>query len=468
MFTLLERLEVGFPILPIVWGAVESSKGFQGGKFFLCAVHKILIFLYVKNPFYIGQFIWRGVTYEGTHTPLISLDLFQRVRDTFAGRNKPKYRKHEFAFAGLLRCVHDGCAVTTELQKGRYIYYRCSHGRGKCALPYMREEDVANRLGEVLKDIRVPEGIAARIVGSLSADLDRSERDRKTNLAALQQRLAAIRTRMDQIYEDKLDGKIAEQLWDRKHAKYIDQERTVQVEIARTGEPVTQKHMLTAKRIFELATSAYSLYLTRHSAEQGQLLKSVLLNCATDGVSLWPVYKKPFDMIFERAKSEDWSGREDLNLRPPGPERFGFAGNQRLSAVWMRSDSLVKMRVSALGPHLGLNPSKRPLGTILGTARSGSQRLAFLNIPQRFQLGQSQHLSTSGLREPNYSKIPRNRPALTVTDVFLHRCSGTLFSFGRCVAFPPFLHFQLKGNLSLGVLCDTLRRTRNRISWHPE
>jgi hypothetical protein len=22
----------------------------------------------------------------------------------------------------------------------------------------------------------------------------------------------------------------------------------------------------------------------------------------------------------ERAKSEDWSGREDLNLRPPGPE----------------------------------------------------------------------------------------------------------------------------------------------------
>ena len=31
-------------------------------------------------------------------------------------------------------------------------------------------------------------------------------------------------------------------------------------------------------------------------------------------------YRKPFDLIFERAKNEDWSGREDLNLRPPGPE----------------------------------------------------------------------------------------------------------------------------------------------------
>jgi hypothetical protein len=50
-----------------------------------------------------------------------------------------------------------------------------------------------------------------------------------------------------------------------------------------------------------------------NSAERGQLLKTVLLNCATDGLNLWPVYRKPFDVIFERAKSEDWSGRSDLN-----------------------------------------------------------------------------------------------------------------------------------------------------------
>jgi len=90
----------------------------------------------------------------------------------------------------------------------------------------------------------------------------------------------------------------------------------VQVQIARRSAPVTQAHTLTAQRIFELATNAYSLYLTRNSAEQGQLLKSVLLNCSTDGVSLWPVYRKPFDLIFERAKTEDWSGSADLNCGP--------------------------------------------------------------------------------------------------------------------------------------------------------
>jgi hypothetical protein len=40
-------------------------------------------------------------------------------------------------------------------------------------------------------------------------------------------------------------------------------------------------------------------------------------------VSLWSTYRKPFDLIFERAKNEEWSGREDLNLRPPGPELRG-------------------------------------------------------------------------------------------------------------------------------------------------
>jgi site-specific DNA recombinase len=67
----------------------------------------------LKNPFYIGRFVWRNVEYKGTHTPLISLELFQRVRDAFGSRNKPRYRKHRFAFAGLLRCAYDGCTVTT-------------------------------------------------------------------------------------------------------------------------------------------------------------------------------------------------------------------------------------------------------------------------------------------------------------------------------------------------------------------
>jgi hypothetical protein len=83
---------------------------------------------------------------------------------------------------------------------------------------------------------------------------------------------------------------------------------------------------LNLERIFELSNKAYSLYFTRNSADRGSLLKSILLNCTTDGVNLVPTYKKPFNVIFQHAKSENWSGREDLNLRPPGPEPGALPG----------------------------------------------------------------------------------------------------------------------------------------------
>jgi hypothetical protein len=57
----------------------------------------------------------------------------------------------------------------------------------------------------------------------------------------------------------------------------------------------------------EFANGAYSLYVTRERAEQAKLFKKVLLNCSIEAVSVTPIYKKPFDMIFERAKTQEWS-----------------------------------------------------------------------------------------------------------------------------------------------------------------
>ena len=62
------------------------------------------------------------------------------------------------------------------------------------------------------------------------------------------------------------------------------------------------------------------MYVTQNSREQAELLKLVLLNCAVDGTSIYPEYKMPFNLIAQRVKNQYWSGREDLNLRPPGPE----------------------------------------------------------------------------------------------------------------------------------------------------
>ena len=239
---------------------------------------------------------------------------------------KPKYGKRDIAFRCVLTCAHDGCMVTGEIQKGKYVYYRCSHGRGPGDLPRFKEQEVSARMGKVLRDIYVPEEIALRIETSLRQQQTQAQNHRVEELATLNRKLNELRRRQDAAYEDKLNGTITEEFWQRKQAEWQMEELRLKALITGTDQEDTEQHLLDVHRIFELAQTDHSLYLTRNPAEQANLLKLVLSNCSIDAVSLYPTYRKPFDLIAKRAKFNEWSGREDSNLRPPAPEAGALPG----------------------------------------------------------------------------------------------------------------------------------------------
>ena len=125
---------------------------------------------------------------------------------------------------------------------------------------------------------------------------------------------------MDAAYADKLDGKIPEDFWDRKMTEWRTEEQQVKMAIAGLASAETGDRALDAQKVFELANKAYCLYFSQDSTERAKLLKLMCSNFSVDAVSVTPAYRYPFNLIFERAKLEKWSGREDSNLRPPGPE----------------------------------------------------------------------------------------------------------------------------------------------------
>ena len=108
------------------------------------------------------------------------------------------------------------------------MYCRCTFARGKCELPYIPEPRMLNQLGELLQQIYVPDAIAQAIVQSIQADQERAESERQSRADAIKQKLAALRNRMDKMYDDKLDGRIDEEFWMRKMNEWREQERALQ------------------------------------------------------------------------------------------------------------------------------------------------------------------------------------------------------------------------------------------------
>jgi site-specific DNA recombinase len=93
-------------------------------------IHRVL-----RKRFYTGDFDWKGRAYPGQHEPLVTRELWNRVRDVLGGRYSSKVQtrtKRDFAFTGLITCGHCGRLVVGEMKKGKYIYYHCTGYRQKC------------------------------------------------------------------------------------------------------------------------------------------------------------------------------------------------------------------------------------------------------------------------------------------------------------------------------------------------
>ena len=79
------------------------------------------------------------------------------------------------------------------------------------------------------------------------------------------------------------------------------------------------------KKFEEMLAFFRFLYLRQTPAEKAKLLKMVLSNCSVDATSIYPTYRKPFDLIFTRAKNEEWRARRDSNPRPCAPEAHALS-----------------------------------------------------------------------------------------------------------------------------------------------
>ncbi len=120
----------------------------------------------LHNPYYVGDVVVKGVTYQGRHTPLIGRDVFERVQAVFSAHDASgiRTRRHDHWAKGLVFCGDCGARMTLAVARGKYVYWLCmGRNRGEgCEMPYTAVERVDEVVVRELERWRLdPQDIAA-------------------------------------------------------------------------------------------------------------------------------------------------------------------------------------------------------------------------------------------------------------------------------------------------------------------
>lgn len=262
----------------------------------------------LKNPFFHGVMLVKGKEYPHRYPPIISPSLFDQTKQVRDGFNKKpfKFAGKPFIYRGMIRCAHCDCAITAEEQKGN-VYYHCTQYKGKHGAKWLREEDITEQLRDVFKRLQVPADILAEIKGTLDEvhqnkiDFHNKEYEK---IAREQKNLTKM---MDNLYLDKLRGRITESEYDKFYQSFRDEAAQLSVRMSQLQD-AEDNYYITAKYVLDLVSRAYDLFESSKVEEKRQLIALVLSNLKIEGENVLYIAHSPFDLILNTADRILWRG----------------------------------------------------------------------------------------------------------------------------------------------------------------
>ncbi len=128
-----------------------------------CRMPLSKVYVALQNPFYYGEFQYGDKWYKGTHKPLISKTLFEKVQIQLQVAPK-QWNKQLFPFKKICKCGSCGGSVTAEIKYRRtkanqvntHIYYHCNRiKKYDCKEPYITEQELITQLIGHLPEIKL-------------------------------------------------------------------------------------------------------------------------------------------------------------------------------------------------------------------------------------------------------------------------------------------------------------------------
>jgi DNA invertase Pin-like site-specific DNA recombinase len=237
----------------------------------------------LSDPFYCGDIVWMGQTYDGKHEPIISRELFAVVQKKLSGKFKnPQQQKHLPVFKAKIECEECGGTIAWGIAKGHWYGY-CNHHKQCSQKGTTRQEEVER---QIIPSMNAVAPRTTRALEWLEGVLKESHAGEIAFNTARRDDLAqVIRTadqRIEGAYRDKLDGKMPGDLCAKIITESTDQKRDA-LKALETLTDARQAYYEAGYAIHELAMHAEAIYHSPKAVTEDQRL---LLSYAFSNLSL--------------------------------------------------------------------------------------------------------------------------------------------------------------------------------------
>ena len=182
----------------------------------------------LRNPFYYGVFKHKGELYQGSHEPIISKKLFDKVQRIVEQRGKPRKAKASitFAFRGIFTCGECGRAVTAEKKikpSGRtYIYYRCTKKNRVCHQKYLEERKLVTQLKELFREVSIRESWKDQMLKQWEKDYKEAQTSSSSSADQLKQELKTLEEKQMRLLDAYLEQTITNEEYTKAKEKILN------------------------------------------------------------------------------------------------------------------------------------------------------------------------------------------------------------------------------------------------------
>ena len=275
----------------------------------------------LANKFYCGIMTHDGREYPHKYEMLISWSLYNKCQSSTRDRsngNATKYGTTVYTLSKITNCGRCGRTVSSYTKKG-HVYLRCAAtGAQSCGNPNSSEKVLIQKVEQDIGWISAtPENWINQIVEKLKEKHGNQQEMFTASVAALRKEYDSLNTRLNRIYDDRLDGRITVE----RHDELARQYQAKQKEINEKLEALTNGNVdfqITASYLLDLAQKASQLFASSKAEQKQAILAFMLSNVTMDNKELSYEVIDPYKSLIEFNKkgaiapsSTFWQGLQD-------------------------------------------------------------------------------------------------------------------------------------------------------------